>query len=255
MKIFFLTFLIAFSLTSCLPTHYIYNPLIIADVKEKGDYNVSGLFTTSIYSKNLHLNSNYAVANNLILQSSITYLVDHFDQYNYDARGYYADFAIGYTNNTSDKLFYIENFIGYGRGNLNNIGINDPARYANFRYNKYFSQLNFNFKINNSTTFLNNLTFHIPLRVAYIHFDKINYTSLYGWGDNSIEYLKENPTKLIISAGKSIDYRLDNFKFSLFISYHTPINIDELLLLNNVYMGAGITYQNSLNRKNRHLKE
>jgi len=225
--------------TSCAPTHYIYNPLIIADVEEKGDYNVTGSVAISMDNINYHLNANIAVTDHLIFQSSVTNLSDNSKTYNYDTKGNYYDFSIGYTNNNTNNDFYIESFVGYGLGNLKNIGIEDSSRYANFKYNKFFSQVSLNYKVNQ-------LYFHIPIRIAYADYTTINHgTFLNNTEGKMLNYFKENPSKWMLSIGKTISIKVDQFKFNAFASYHSPTQIEELITFNNVYVGLGVTYFNS----------
>jgi len=120
MKFYIVVLFALFFLFSCLPAHYVYTPLVVSDIEKKGDYSVSGTFSTSPETKNFNINGHYGIANHWILQASITNRDDYLKAYKYDTKGNSFDVAIGYTNVTPVKNFYIESFIGYGSGNLNN---------------------------------------------------------------------------------------------------------------------------------------
>lgn len=239
-------------LFSCLPPHYTHTPLIVSDVEKKGDYNISGSFTTNPETKSFNLNSNYAVTNHLILQASITNRNDYLKGRKYDSKGNSFDVAIGYSNISSDKNFYIENFIGFGSGKLKNITIEDVNNFTNFGYNKVFSQLNLNYRAHNANQSKNTFSIHFPIRIAYVHFNEINYNGFEnGFEYRQIEYLRENPNKWLISFGKTVSYRFNNVKLSLFGSYHSPTSADNFFTFENIYFGAGISWRNFFNKKNK----
>lgn len=250
MKFNIIVLFVGLLMFSCLPAHYIHTPLTVSDIEKKGDYNISGLFATSSETKNFNFNSNYAVTNHWILQASITNRNDYSKNHKYDSKGSSFDAAIAYTNISSDKNFYVENFIGYGRGKLKNTGIENVNNFVNFGYSKIFSQLNFNYRINNTNESKNTFSIHFPIRIAYVHFNEINYSGF----ENDIEYrqiefLRENPSKWMISLGKTISYNFNNVKLSLFGSYHSPTRTDEFFTFGNIYFGGGISLRNFFNKK------
>ena len=234
--------------SSCLPAHYIHTPLIVSDVEKKGDYNISGSFATSSETKNFNFTGNYALTNHWILHSSITNRNDYSNESKYDSKGSSFDVALGYTDISSDKNFYIENFVGYGIGKFKNIGIEDVNNFANFRYNKVFSQLNLNYRLNNADE--NTFSFHFPIRITYVHFNEINYNGTEnGFEIRQIEFLRENPSKWMISIGKTISYRFNDVKLSVFGSYHSPTKADEFITFGNIYFGLGLSWRNFFKQK------
>ena len=253
MKFYIVVLFALFFLLSCLPAHYVYTPLVVSDIEKKGDYSVSGTFSTSPETKNFNLNGHYGIANHWILQASITNRDDYLKAYKYDTKGNSFDVAIGYTNVTPVKNFYIESFIGYGSGNLNNTGIENTVNYAKFGYNKIFSQFNFNYKLNSTVEDLNTLSFHFPIRIAYVHFNEINYNNTGGgFETRQIETLIEDPWEWKISVGKRISYRFKDVKLSLFASYHSTTNAVELFTFGNIFIGGGISWRNFFNKKTSH---
>ena len=245
MKFYIVVLFALFFLFPCLPAHYVYTPLVVSDIEKKGDYSVSGTFTTSPETKNFNLNGHYGIANHWILQASITNRDDYLKAYKYDTKGNSFDVAIGYTNVTPVKNFYIESFIGYGSGNLNNTGIENTVNYAKFGYNKIFSQFNFNYKLNSTVEDLNTLSFHFPIRIAYVHFNEISYNSTGGgFGTRQIETLIDDPREWKISIGKIISYRFKDVKLSLSASYHSTTNAVELFTFGNIFIGGGISWRN-----------
>ena len=238
--------------TSCLPPHYVHAPLITSDIENKGDYTISGGVDVSTESKNFNVNSNYAITDHVIVQASATYAKNHSDLKDYNSNGKSIDVAVGYTNISSDKHFYIENFMGYGHGNFNNIHFEDNTRYANFSYDKFFAQLNLNYRTHNYDEDINTFSFHIPIRLAYVNYNKIAFTSLGNFSLGSqIEHLRENPRRLMLSTGKTISYRFDNVKLNLFASYTTPTKATELLTFGYLYVGFGVSWRNFLKKKKR----
>jgi hypothetical protein len=252
MKYFLFIVLSLLLLTSCLPPHYIHAPLITADLEKKGDYTISGSLAASSETINFNFNANYAITDHWILQTSITHRDDYLNGNTYDSKGNSVDAAVGYNTISSNKNFYVESFMGYGSGTFKNTSIEEVNSFANFGYNKFFSQVNFNYRINNSDEDTNTFSFHFPIRLEYVYFNEINYNGEgTGIEKNQIEYLKDNPNKWILSLGKTISYRFDNLKLNLFASYHSPTKADEFVSLGNVYIGFGISWRNFLNKKNK----
>lgn len=235
-------------LSSCLPAHYIHTPLIVSDVEKKGDYSISGTLAASSEAKNFNLNAHYGITNHWIMQTSITYRDDYITN-KYDAKGSGFDVSLGYTNISSDKVFYVESFLGYGSGMLNNTGV-DANSYANFGYDKLFSQFNFNYRLNSADEDTNTFSFHFPIRIAYVHFNEIKYNGTgNGFENSQIEYLRENPNKWMISIGKTISYRFNDVKLSVFGAYYSPTKTDEFITFGNIYFGAGLSWRNFLKKK------
>jgi hypothetical protein len=256
MKFYIFVLFVILFIFSCLPAHYIHTPLIVSDIEKKGDYNISGSFATSSEAKNFNFNGNYAVTNHWILQASITNRNYYLKDSKYDSKGSCFDVAFGYTNISSDKNFYIENFIGYGSGKFKNIGIEDINNFANFGYNKVFSQLNFYYRLNSADENTNTFSFHFPIRIAYVHFNEIKYNSTEnGFEIRQIEFLKENPNKWMISIGKTISYRFNDVKLSVFGSYHSPTKADEFITFGNIYFGIGFSWRNFFKQKKEILQK
>jgi len=245
----FVLFSILF-LCSCMPAYYIHTPLIVSDIEKKGDYNISGSFATSSEAINFNFNGNYAVTNHWILQSSITNRNDYLKDAKYDSEASSFDVAFGYTNISSDKNFYIENFLGYGIGKFKNISLEDVNNFANFGYNEVFSQLNLNYRLNNANENTNTFSFHVPIRIAYVHFNEINSNNTEsGFEVSQIEFLRENPNKWMISIGKTISYRFNDVKLSVFGSYHSPTKAEEFITFGNIYFGLGFSWRNFFKQK------
>ena len=251
MKNYTLIFLASLLFFSCSPTRYIHKPLIISGLEEKGEHVISGNFATTIDSKNFNINGSYAISNHIILQSSYTFRDDYADEmYSYKTTGNGFDVSLGYTNNTKEKNFYFEGFLGYGIGKINNTNTLSIDSYANFKYNKIFSQLNSNIKFDKISKTNNYFSLHFPIRLEYLNYNKTainNFSQQIGQSET--KSLLENPNIFIWSIGKTLSYNLENVTFSVFGSLHSPTNATSFVTLQYAYVGFGVNFRNFLKRK------
>jgi hypothetical protein len=249
MKTYLLVLLTTLFLFSCYPARYVHAPLIISGIEKKGDHTISGSFSTTTDTKNFNINGSYAISNHLIVQSSYTNRDDYStENYNYTTQGGALDFAIGYTNNSIKKRFYVESFLGYGFGEVNNTNLESTSSYANFKYDKIFSQFNFNLKLNTDLSKSNYFSLHFPIRLEYLNYNKIAFSN---FGRNSLEYLSENPTIFVFSIGKTLSYNLENATVSLLGTYHSPTTAVSFFTFGNAYIGFGVSWRNFLKKKKR----
>ncbi|WP_299014899.1 hypothetical protein [uncultured Polaribacter sp.] len=233
---------------SCVSSRYIHIPPLISNLEEKGDYAVSGSIATSSGVRTLNANAYYAISDHFVAHIGFTESKDYVkDRFN--AQGNVTNMALGYTNNNKNKTFYIENFLGYGFGNIRNTELQNADSFADFSFSNIYNQFNLNLKRNDGGVKRENyFSFHLPIRVEYVQLNSLAFTNYDIAEERNI---RDNPNLLIFTVSKAIHYNFKHFTLGLFVSYHSPTNGLELLTAENAYIGFTANWRSFLKGKKK----
>ncbi len=238
-----------FLFASCAPTYYLQDQHFVSEVEKKGEFTLEGsyalnhLFAAPLVRKSsANLEVNYGLADSWVLHTGTSYFKLSENDVS-DAYGYFSDIAFGYTTNVPERTFYVEGFLGYGRGNIRAFDVADDESLALIGYNSFFAQGSFSFKPKNRSSSRKGFTFHVPVRITHNNYYQIEYSDrLDNYQIDRLEDASKSPSyRTKFSTGGIVGYRKGRLKYCLYGSYYFGNDPYELLLFSdNVYVGAGI---------------